>query len=103
MNFITIETTCPSLASAKKLAKILLNEKLVACIQFQSISSIYYWQGKVENSKEILVNIKTKSDFFKKISKIIKKNHSYETPQIIAKKIDFLSEDYAKWLSSSLK
>ena len=102
MNFIAIETTYPNLEEAKKLAKILLNKKLAACVHFNTISSFYSWQGNIENSQEILLSIKTTADFFDEISTLIKENHSYQIPQIIAKKIDFLSQDYANWVSNSL-
>jgi periplasmic divalent cation tolerance protein len=103
MKFITIETTYSKASQAQKLAQILLKEKLAACIQLKTIASIYSWQGNIENSKEILVSIKTRSDLFTKISAIIKKHHPYEIPQITATILEQVSRDYAKWLEENLK
>ena len=55
--FIIIKTTYPNLAKAKNLAKILLTQKLAACVQFSSIKSMYFWEEKIANSSEILVSI----------------------------------------------
>lgn len=100
MNFIIIETTFPNLEQAEKLAEILLKEKLAACVQFKTILSMYSWQGNIEKAEEIAVKIKTREDFFKKISAIIKKNHPYKVPEIIGIKMDVVSDDYANWLKS---
>ena len=102
MKFIVIETTYPNLQQAKNLAEILLKNKFAACVQFQRIESTYVWEGKIENSHEILVSIKTISSFFDEIEKIIKKHHSYETPQIIATVINQGSKDYLEWVEKSL-
>jgi periplasmic divalent cation tolerance protein len=96
--FILIKTTYPNLREAKKLAKILLEKKLSACVNFNKIESLYQWQKKIENSKEILVSIKTKNSLFKKIEKIILLNHQYQLPQIIAIPIEIGSKKYLEWL-----
>ncbi len=101
--FITVQTTYPNLTSAKNLAKILLKEKLAACIQFSKIESLYLWNEKIENSKEILVNIKTKNSLYLELEKIIKKHHVYENPQIISSKINQGYSPYLYWIESNLK
>jgi periplasmic divalent cation tolerance protein len=102
MNFIIIETTFSKISKAKKLAKILLEKKLTACVQFIPINSMYIWQEKIQNAKEILVAIKTKEEFFPEIAAIIKSNHEYELPEVISKKIT-AAEEYSKWLMVNLK
>lgn len=98
-----ITTTYPNLQNAKKLAKILLTKKLAACIQFSKIESCYLWNKKITNDKEILVSIKTTSNFFEKISKIITENHQYEVPEIIGINIDKGSNSYLNWIASNLE
>ena len=101
--FIILETTYPNLASAKKLGEILLTKKLAACVQFSTIESSYFWQGKIENNCEILVSIKSKNSLYSEIEKIIQEHHSYEIPQILATEINQGSEAYLNWIDSNLK
>ncbi len=99
--FITIETTYPNLSSAKKLSKILLAKKLSCCVQFLPIKSMYFWQGKLKNNSEILVKIKSKNLLYKEIENIIKNNHPYEIPQIVASLINQGFKTYLNWIDSN--
>ncbi len=98
---IIIETTYPNLESAKNLGKILLGEKLIGCIHFHPIESMYEWQGKIENSAEFLLRIKTKNSLYHEVEKIIKKHHSYKTPEIIAIDVEQTEKNYLLWLENS--
>lgn len=100
---MVIKTTYPNVESSKKLADILLNEKLAACVQFSEIESCYLWEEKIVHDKEILVTIKTKSVFYEKIENIINHHHEYEIPQIFGIMIDKGSENYLNWIDSNLK
>lgn len=99
--FIIIKTTFPNLKEAQNLANILLTKKLAACAQFLEISSSYIWEGKLAQEKEILVEIKAKSTFYKEIEKEIIKNHSYKTPEIIVVNIEKGSKDYLAWIAKA--
>ncbi len=103
MKFIIIETTTNNLSIAKKLAKILLKEKLTTCVQFSKIKTSYIWEEKIKNDNEILITIKTKRDFYHKIEEIILKNHNYKIPEIIAKEITQGSSSYLEWIKANLK
>lgn len=101
-DLIIVKTTFSKMAEAKKLAKILLNQKLAACIQFSKIESMFIWEGKISSEAEILVSIKTESKLYKEIEKLILQHHSYEIPQIIAIKIAKTSQNYQKWINLAL-
>ncbi|MBM5782204.1 MAG: divalent-cation tolerance protein CutA [Pelagibacterales bacterium] len=100
--FIIIKTTYPSLTTAKKLVKFLLQEKLIACAQFQKIQSCYLWEEKITNDSEILLNLKTEKKLYSKIETIILQNHPYKIPQIICLKIANGSKDYFDWIDKNL-
>jgi periplasmic divalent cation tolerance protein len=102
-NFILIETTLPNLRLAKNLGKVLLEEKLAACVQFCEVKSSYLWMNKIENSREILLKIKTKKSLYFEVEKTIKKHHPYEIPQIFSVQIETGSRPYFDWIEKSTK
>lgn len=81
--FCLITTTYPDEASAKAIIHLLLEQKLAACVQMMPIQSFYRWEGKLCESCEQLVLIKTQSDLFAQIEEVILKHHPYMTPQLI--------------------
>lgn len=88
---------------SKKVANILVKEKLAACINIiSSIESIYLWKGEIEEDMESLLIAKTKVDNIDKIIKRVKEIHSYETPAILAIPIIEGSKDYLDYLDSEL-
>ena len=98
---IMVITTTSNKEEAKKIAKILLEEKLAACIQIDKIESIYKWNGDIVEEEEFRVVIKTLKSLYKKVEEKIKLIHSYEIPQIIAIEAEALKE-YKDWLKGEL-
>lgn len=98
--FIQVITTVSSRRDAEKISKTLIDKRLAACVQIGCpIKSIYRWKGKIETAKEWVCVIKTKKVLYKKVEKLIKENHPYEIPEIIAIPIIEGAKDYLKWLS----
>ena len=99
-SFVQVITTVSEKKDAEKIAKVLIDGRLVACVQIIGpIKSIYRWKGKIENANEWTCLIKTRKTLYKKVESAIKKIHPYEVPEIIAISIAKGSEDYLKWLS----
>ena len=96
-----VQTTCSSKKEAKKIAKILVQEKLAACVQLSKITSLYSWENKLCLNKEVLLNIKTKKENFKKIQRKIKENHSYDLPEIIEIQITNASKEYLQFIEGN--
>lgn len=67
-------------------------------VQSDEIVSHYVWKGKIVKDKEIRLHIKTTKKLYKKVEKIIQKNHPYEVPQIVAFKIDKAQKEYIHWV-----
>jgi periplasmic divalent cation tolerance protein len=70
--------TAPSREIALKLSDILLNQRLIACCNIiDGVQSVYVWQGKVENDKEVLMIMKSREELASEISEVVTKNHPY--------------------------
>lgn len=93
-----VQTTVSSEPEARKLAALILKQRLGACVQFMRINSLYRWRGKTESSNEFLVLIKTRRILAAKLIDFIKKHHSYEVPEIIVTPINAADSGYTEWI-----
>lgn len=101
--YCIIFTTANDSAEATKITDALLPQHFVADVQMSDIKSAYWWQGAVRNKPEILLTIKTKTELFNQVAQIIRENHSYDVPQIIAIPIITGSDDYLNWIKEETK
>ena len=100
---IVIFVTAKDRKEALMIAKGLLEARLIACANMiKGVESLFWWQGKIETSKEVVLMLKTKKTLFKKVSAKVKFLHSYQIPEIIALPMVDGSEDYLKWIASSV-
>ncbi len=101
MNPTIIQTTCSSRDEAKNIAKILIQEKLAACVQMYEIDSFYNWNNEFCCDNETLLNIKTIKENFEKVKSKILELHSYDLPEIIQLDITNASEEYLKFIKGN--
>ncbi len=101
MKAVIVQTTTSNQEEAKKIAKILIQDKLAACVQLKDIESLYNWDGKLCCERETLLSIKTKKELFSKVKSKILELHSYDTPEIIELDISNISEDYLKFIKEN--
>ena len=98
MKLIAVYTTIGNLEEARKIAKTLVERKLVACAQISEIESFYPWKGQVQNDQEFRVLLKTTDTRYKAVETAIRDLHSYELPAIHAVTIQHAYEPYAAWI-----
>jgi periplasmic divalent cation tolerance protein len=92
----------PDLATGRSLADVLLNEKAAACVAIlPGVESHYVWQGKREATQEHLLLIKAMADQYPTIEALIKNQHPYECPEIIAVSAEKISPEYLAWLKTA--
>ena len=95
--------TSPNRKEAERIAKKLLNKKLIACANvINNVNSYFVWKNKVQNSKEIIICGKTTSKNQTKIIKAVKSIHSYSVPCIIFFDIKNGNKDFLKWIEQSV-
>ncbi len=103
-NFYIVFTTCPSNESADRIAKLLIDQKLAACVNvFPGVHSYYHWKGKSEIAAEHLLLIKSRRDLFDALRTVITSAHPYELPEIIAVPLTAGNSPYLAWLDSNLR
>jgi len=85
---------------AKKMANILLEKRVCACVNvIKDVDSYFWWEGKIAQEKESLLVIKTKESLYSNVKKVVKENHPYEIPEIVGIKIDQINKVYLSWLN----
>jgi periplasmic divalent cation tolerance protein len=97
-NFGVLLTTTPTRDEAARIAKLLIDEKLAACVQLLPIESFYSWQGKIQNEAELLLLVKTRRALFEKAIARIKEVHSYTLPEIVALPFAAGFAGYLNWI-----
>ena len=96
---LVVLMTAPDRDEANRIAEMLINSRLAACVQvLPEIHSVYRWKGEVELATETLLLAKTTSDKFDELDRTVREIHSYDTPEIIALPVSAASALYLKWV-----
>ena len=99
MTIYLVSTFYPKLNQAKKIAKLVVKNKLAACVNInKNINSIYIWENKMFDEKEIELNFKTSEKKLKKLILFLEKNHPYECPSIMSFPIKKVNNKYLDWV-----
>ena len=101
MEVLVIITTESSNTNALRMAKLLIQNKLAACVSIKQIFSIYEWDDDIEETKEYEITIKSKLEFKNYLIEFLKKNSTYDVPQIIYKKY-YAEMKYFDWLNKTI-
>jgi periplasmic divalent cation tolerance protein len=101
MEFRSIYITAQDETEAKKIGQVLVGEKLVACVNYFPIKSIYRWEGDVQESKEIALIAKTRAELSDKVIERVKQLHSYKVPCVVSWIIEKGNPDYLDWIKES--
>jgi len=102
--YIQVVTTTASREDAERIARVLVEERLAACVQvIGPISSMYRWQGAIETSQEWLCLAKSRRELYDAIEKAIRRAHPYQVPEILAVPVVAGSADYLAWLDQEVR
>jgi periplasmic divalent cation tolerance protein len=96
---IVLSTTLEKKEDGERLARLLLESKLIACAQMSGpITSYYRWQGVVTSATEFTLSLKTTPQCTDKVKELLSQEHPYDLPEIIVQKIDNSSDEYSNWV-----
>lgn len=97
--FMQVTTTTDKKEDAEHISKAIVENRLAACVQISGpITSIYWWNDKMEESEEWLLTMKTCKEVYPRLEQAIKNFHPYEVPEIVAVTIAAGSKEYLEWL-----
>ena len=100
---VSIQITTPDEKTARELGIALVKLQLAACAQIEGpITSIYRWEGKLEEEQEWRLTLKTDHKYFSQVETFIVSNHPYNVPQIICLPIIKSLEAYESWVRGQL-
>ena len=101
--FSLVYITAGNMEEARKIGKKLVEERLVACVNLFPVSSIFRWQGSIDEENEVAIIAKTKTGKVKNIEKRVKELHSYDVPCVVSFNMDEGSKDYLDWIGESVE
>ncbi|HWE24226.1 MAG TPA: divalent-cation tolerance protein CutA [Myxococcales bacterium] len=101
---LLVFTTLPSADKAAEIAKMLVQEKLVACVNvLPAVRSIYRWQGKLHDENEVLVLMKTRAEHLERLKLRLLEVHPYEVPEVLAVPVESGYQPYLDWIAGETK
>ncbi|KAK3732533.1 hypothetical protein RRG08_030733 [Elysia crispata] len=99
MAFVTV----PNMEVAKKLAGDLVKKRLAACVNIiPGVTSVYEWEGKIEDDNELILMIKTLTTKVDELSEFVRNNHPYDCAEVISSQIDNGNAPYLQWISQTV-
>ena len=100
ISYYVVLTTLDSREDARSLVRRLVNDRLVACGTIvENALSIYEWQGKLEETPEVLVLLKTRKEHWEQLRAVVHKLHPYDVPELLALPVDGCIPAYLAWLA----
>jgi periplasmic divalent cation tolerance protein len=101
---IVVLSTCGSEDEAERLARLLIERRLAACVSIvPRLRSVYRWNGAVESSDEWLLLIKSSRPLFEQLRGAIEGAHSYQVPEVLALPVIDGAVPYLNWLQANLE
>ena len=92
--------TASAMDEAKKIGRVLVEKRLAACINLiDAMHSIYWWEGTIQESREVVLIAKTTSRLVPALIAAVKEIHSYECPCIVSLPIETGNPPFLKWIS----
>lgn len=97
--FRVVQVTVPT-DKAVEFANQLVNNELAACVSIvRGVQSVYKWRGKVRQSEESLLVIKTTTKKVEALTKYVRENHTYDVPEVLTMNVSEGNPDYLDWMA----
>ena len=102
--YVVLFITTGADEEAQLISRVLLEQRKAACINIiPRVSSLFWWQGKIDSARESLLVVKTRASLVEEVVELVKKIHSNDIPEIIALPIVGGNRDYLDWVGKELE
>ena len=102
MDLLAVFTTVATQEQADTLSRAAVEQRLAACVQLETIRSIYRWQGAIECEAEVRLMFKTTRQHYAALEALLRERHPYELPAIFALPVVAGTAEYAAWMRDAL-
>ncbi|MDD5692055.1 MAG: divalent-cation tolerance protein CutA [Candidatus Omnitrophica bacterium] len=99
---IVVFVTAGNKKEAQKIASGLIKKNLAACVNIAKVDSVFFWEGKVQKSRESLLIVKSTKAKFPQLARMVKSLHSYDVPEVIALPVIAGYKPYLRWIDESV-
>jgi periplasmic divalent cation tolerance protein len=101
---VVIFITTDSREGAHTVARALLEHRAAACVNIApNITSLFWWQDKLETDQEHLLIVKTRASQLEEVVRLVKETHSYTVPEVIAMPVIGGNQEYLEWIGKELQ
>ena len=100
---VVVLTTAPEREVAERLARSLVEERLVACANIvPGATSIYRWQGEIHHDSEVMIFLKSTEAMTAALCDRINQLHPYDLPEVLVLPVSGASDPYAEWVGGEV-
>lgn len=93
-----VYVTTPDRDTGYRIARVILEERLAACANLLPAESMYWWEGRIEEAKEVIVIFKTRSTRVRGLIERVKGLHPYDVPCIVSYPMGTALDAYVDWI-----
>jgi len=103
-DFVVLIITTTNAEEAQHISKALLDQRKAASVNIvPRVNSLFWWHGQINSAEENLLVVKTKTSLLNEVVRLVRENHSYEIPAVIALPIVGGNQDYLDWIGREVK
>lgn len=100
MQHASVYVTCPDEATAKGIARALLEKRLVACANILPVQSLYRWEGRIEEAREVAMFLKTRKRNVADVVRLVEEMHPYTVPCVVGFELGEGAKEYYAWVDA---
>ncbi|MFQ6046155.1 MAG: divalent-cation tolerance protein CutA [Gemmatimonadales bacterium] len=99
--YVVVFTTLPSVDEGRRFVRGLVEDRVAACgTVLPGATSVYWWQGKIEETSEVQVVLKTRRERWTELERAVQERHPYDVPELLAMPVEAGLSAYLDWINA---